>query len=156
MAGIKRGSGNGRGSAPVTEVNEYGRVCTKCGVYKTWNEFHVYATRKPYRCKECLREDMLPRSRDRHQKIKQEVVDHYGGFCVCCGESNLAFLTIDHVNNDGADHRREIGKGGLHGWLRRNGYPEGYQVLCWNCNSGRQINGGICPHQAYMCTLLPW
>lgn len=32
-------------------------------------------------------------------------------------------------------------------WLARHKYPEGFQLLCWNCNCGRAINGGICPHE---------
>jgi hypothetical protein len=32
--------------------------------------------------------------------------------------------------------------------LRKNGFPEGFQVLCANCNIGRHINGGICPHES--------
>ena len=72
----------------------------------------------------------------------------YGGArCACCGETELGFLTLDHVNNDGAPHRREIGgSANLLVWLRRKGYPPGFQILCFNCNLGRALNGGICPH----------
>jgi hypothetical protein len=93
------------------------------------------------------------RHKDRHavrnkanwQKVKTEVVAAYGGKCGCCGEDNLVFLTIDHVNNDGAAHRREVGRSGIYFWLRRKGYPEGFQVLCWNCNMAKALGG--CPHQ---------
>jgi hypothetical protein len=61
------------------------------------------------------------------------------------------FLTIDHINNDGAQHRRPSGrrmKGEkLTRWLILNNFPEGFQILCWNCNCGKSRNGGICPHQ---------
>ncbi len=67
--------------------------------------------------------------------------------CVCCGETILAFLAIDHVNGGGSKHRQETGGGGFYVWLKRNGYPDGFQVLCHNCNFGRQINGGTCPHR---------
>lgn len=80
------------------------------------------------------------------QKLFSEVVMHYGGKCSCCGESNMKFLTIDHINNDGAEHKRKIGRG-VHRWLKKNNYPEGFQTLCWNCNCGRARNGGICPHK---------
>jgi hypothetical protein len=40
----------------------------------------------------------------------------------------------------------ELGGGGYWAWLRKHNYPEGFQVLCHNCNMGRQINGGVCPH----------
>lgn len=82
------------------------------------------------------------------RRIKQEVVKHYGGECACCGQSELTFLTIDHVNNDGARHRQEIGGAHeLRAWLKANRYPEGFQVLCFNCNDGRHFNGGTCPHE---------
>lgn len=90
----------------------------------------------------------------RHRrKLKAEVLGHYGGICTCCGEIELMFLTIDHVNGDGAEHRRTVGDGTgfcgaeMYRWLRRNGYPDGFQVLCANCNCGKQWNGGTCPHQ---------
>lgn len=58
------------------------------------------------------------------------------------------FLTLDHVLNDGAKHRREIGANGLgvYYWLRDNAFPSGFQVLCWNCNLAKRILG-VCPHQ---------
>lgn len=75
----------------------------------------------------------------------------YGGKCVCCGESNPAFLTIDHVNEDGAAHRKALNaQAGLYiyDWLRKQGYPDGFQLLCFNCNCARSMRGdGVCPHQ---------
>jgi len=73
----------------------------------------------------------------------------YGGSCACCGESNIVFLTIDHVNNDGAKRRRlgEPGGGLLYKKLRRQKTLDPtLQVLCWNCNMGKRMMGG-CPHQ---------
>jgi hypothetical protein len=69
--------------------------------------------------------------------------------CACCGESNTKFLSIDHINNDGASHRRSLGLkngSGLYKWLKKEKYPSGFQILCFNCNLGKQINGGMCPH----------
>jgi hypothetical protein len=31
--------------------------------------------------------------------------------------------------------------------LKKRGYPPGYRVLCFNCNRGRYLNGGVCPHE---------
>lgn len=73
----------------------------------------------------------------------------YGGqkcSCGACGETTFEFLTFDHTDNNGSTHRKEIGhKSDIAFWLRRNGYPAGFAVLCFNCNIGRHINGGICP-----------
>lgn len=81
--------------------------------------------------------------------VKEEVFKAYGGWvCNCCGEREKAFLTIDHVNNDGCEKRKEHGHSNrFYRWLRRNGYPDGYQVLCMNCNFGKHMNDGVCPHQ---------
>lgn len=83
-------------------------------------------------------------------KLKAETIAAYGGKCACCGESEPVFLTVDHVNNDGGGRKREVGGGvAFYRLLRRLGFPtDGYRLLCFNCNSGRQINGGVCPHEA--------
>lgn len=87
--------------------------------------------------------------RNYQQSLKKKVITHYGGKCACCGEENISFLTIDHINGKGSSHRRQIGGGGtvIYRWLNKNHYPKEYQVLCFNCNCGRHINGGICPHK---------
>jgi hypothetical protein len=65
--------------------------------------------------------------------------------CVCCRESDIRFLTIDHINGGGRQHVRTL-KTSLYAWLRREGFPSGFQTLCWNCNAARHIYGR-CPHQ---------
>lgn len=92
------------------------------------------------KCKEINRQSVL--------RLKNEVFAAYGGpVCNCCGESTIEFLTVDHINNDGADHRRQIGQTSLYRWLRKNDYPKGFQILCMNCNWGKRVCGGICPHK---------
>jgi hypothetical protein len=59
------------------------------------------------------------------------------------------FLTLDHVNGGGNQHRRELNVRGKHffEWLVRHGFPNDppLRVLCMNCNwsLGRL---GYCPH----------
>lgn len=77
-------------------------------------------------------------------------MDKYGGaVCKCCGETGFEFLTIDHIDGRGAEHRKEIGgtSRNICAWLKRNGFPPGFQILCYNCNIARHWNGGICPHK---------
>jgi hypothetical protein len=74
-------------------------------------------------------------------KLKREVVEHYGGKCACCGITRIEFLCFDHINNDGSAHRRVIGRYPMARWLKSHGFPDGFQVLCWNCNSAKQILG---------------
>lgn len=87
--------------------------------------------------------------RQAERKRKMAAFDAYGGrACKCCGETILTFLTIDHINGCSPEKREEQGLGsGLYSWLKKHNYPPGFQVLCFNCNLGRQINGGICPHR---------
>lgn len=83
--------------------------------------------------------------------LRSEVITAYGGFCACCGISEICFLTLDHVNQDGAEHRRQIGArhawSKVYLWARDNGYPPTLRVLCWNCNNAAFRNRGVCPHQ---------
>ncbi len=133
------------------------KICTKCGnEHPATNEYFYCDKNKKdgfrSECKKCHRNYYKNnRSRyrqyyidhaDRHNKnvkkcrggIKLKVINHYGGKCTCCGEAELIFLTIDHINGGGRRHRKE--KGGLHFyiWLIHNNSPRGFQVLCWNCN----------------------
>jgi hypothetical protein len=81
-------------------------------------------------------------------KVRTEILKHYGGVCACCGETNYAFLSIDHVFCDGNTQRRELGlRGGtrFYNWLKKNGFPSGYRVLCHNCNFTIG-HYGFCPH----------
>jgi hypothetical protein len=102
----------------------------------------VYAAENAAAMSEAQRRDRV--------KLKAEVIAHYGGCCQCCGETEIVFLTIDHVDDDGAERRRKEGhRGGTQQYrlLRRQGYPDGFRVLCWNCNAAIHMLGGKCPHQ---------
>lgn len=64
--------------------------------------------------------------------------------CACCGEKEIEFLTIDHINGGGCQHKKET-KNHLYEWIVKNKYPEGFRILCMNCNLaiGKL---GYCPH----------
>lgn len=101
-----------------------------------------YAARNPDKVKEQARQSYL--------KLKAEVIIHYGEVCACCGADDLDVLSIDHINGDGAAHRRELrARGEYFGyhWLKTNNFPEGFRVLCLNCNFARGF-WGRCPHEA--------
>jgi hypothetical protein len=90
--------------------------------------------------------------RKRNQKLRHTVLVHYSGglppACSCCGEKHDEFLSIDHINNDGADHRRMIGGGNtMYRWLIKSNFPPGFQVLCMNCNFAKGHSSGGCPHK---------
>ena len=117
------------------------RLCIRC--YQPLPEGVVRVT-----CPACV-----VKHRRSHQawarRLKLEVLSHYGGArCVCCGEIGLAFLSIDHVLGNGAEHRRALGLTGFkfYRWLKQQGFPAGYQVLCMGCNWAKRRQQ-CCPHQ---------
>lgn len=76
-------------------------------------------------------------------KKKLEILSYYSKGvmkCVHCGFDDIRALSIDHIAGGGANHRRMTGND-IYGWLKRNGFPKGYQVLCMNCQLiKRQVN----------------
>lgn len=119
---------------------------SKCSVCGAW-----LPNRKTRYCPSCR---PAPNERQVAWRKAQweKVLDHYGARCACCGESNPLFLSVDHVNNDGAEHRASIGQQAspsrVRKWIIEHGFPDGFQILCFNCNLGKARNGGVCPHQA--------
>lgn len=125
-------------------------VCPYCGKKNDTSNCECSECQKKRRCRY-----NPEKNREKSLQLKLQAFDVYGGRkCACCGESILEFLQIDHVNDDGAEHRKEIGKYmigvAFYKWLKRNGYPPGYQVLCANCNIAKS-RYGQCPHQRDKC-----
>jgi hypothetical protein len=85
-------------------------------------------------------------SRKTDAKLRADVLGAYGGRCECCGEQEKCFLTLDHINGGGTKHRKAV-HGKVYAQLRREGYPSGYRVLCWNCNWAHRLTGS-CPHKS--------
>lgn len=136
--------------------------CRRCSAVLTednWPQYYQGVNRKQYLCRACAaKEKKASNARNRSKRLAQvsvrrlaakiRVINAYGGRCACCGEKDVDFLTMDHVNNDGKEHRKEVGSGhSIYAWLEKNDFPDGIvQVLCWNCNLGRYYGGGTCPH----------
>jgi hypothetical protein len=98
--------------------------------------------------------DRLRAYNDRYRaEAKAAALVAYGGekpACACCGETLPGMLTIDHIGGGGNEHRRSIGGTNRAGantyiWLRKNGFPEGFRVLCFGCNDAIGAYGA-CPH----------
>lgn len=90
-------------------------------------------------------------SRSKYKELKDLVFAHYGKKCACCNESNEKFLSIDHKNNDGNKDKYKNGrrKAGVIVYRKiiADSFPNDIQILCMNCNFGKKVNGGICPHK---------
>ncbi len=121
------------------------RLCTKCG---------KPAAEDVKLCEGCRVQRCAATTKFK-DRLKLETFERYGGCsCTCCKESESVFLTLDHIDGGGNKHRKELkdnkGVGGGHSfyaWLKRNDYPEGYQVLCFNCNFAKW-KLGKCPHKS--------
>lgn len=120
-------------------LNHY---CKKCAVqnwyrYRLRRRHVVYATVKRYR-----------------DRLRRKVLIGYGHECKCCGIREAAFLTIDHVNNDGALERRgkkkswRAGNTTFYLHIINSGFPDRYQLLCWNCNTAKYRCPNGCPHKS--------
>lgn len=94
------------------------------------------------RYREAHREEINKKARVRRESERAAVFAHYGEQCACCGSTEK--LTIDHVNGGGEQHRRELFGTGraagsvMYGWLVRQHFPEGFQVLCLSCNASKK------------------
>lgn len=148
--------------------------CSGCGEDKPFSAFYPDKTHRlgvQSVCKECVKADRRARyaadpekyqARNRTyweahraqfsevgRRLRARVLQEYGGRCACCGEMTPQFLAIDHVNNDGEAHRRELKGYGraIYQWLKREGYPKDgrFQLLCHNCNMAKGLYGA-CPH----------
>jgi len=118
--------------------------------WKRANRDRVHIMNKRYYEKH--REYFKKYTSKRQKEKKLTVFLHYTAGdikCACCGEKTFDFLCVDHVNNDGNEHRKTRGTGlGFYAWIIRNNFPGGLQILCMNCNWGKVRNGGMCPHKS--------
>lgn len=83
-------------------------------------------------------------------KMRIEVLKHYGNGkmkCACCGENEIKFLSLDHIDGGGKLDRKKNGYGNaFYFYLKKNNYPKGFQILCHNCNMAKGFYG-VCPHK---------
>ena len=72
-----------------------------------------------------------------NRKCHKQALMKYGGICVGCGETELGFLTLEHINGGGKKEIREKFDGQsdrLYRHLRDGPIRDDITVLCWNCN----------------------
>jgi len=94
-------------------------------------------------CLVCKKKNAIV-GKDNRIKQKLTVLQHYGGKCKLCDAMDMAVLSIDHIDGGGTRHRNQLLRQGttLYRWLVKNNYPEGFQVLCFNCNMKKYLTGG--------------
>ncbi len=82
------------------------------------------------------------------KRIRMQVLEHYGIKCACCGETEVVFLTLDHLQGGGGLHRKTTnGSLGVYREIIQQNFPPQYRILCMNCNWAMRL-GHKCPHQA--------
>lgn len=164
------------------------RICKKCGIEKSLDEFSPTYTKwggHRYECRECEKnrrleyeknsvelikekygsvekrrlaiqkatewnkahaEQRRKTSLSHYYRVQEAAILAYGGYkCACCGITEPTVMCLDHIENDGSKHRKDLGfLGGarMYKWARDNGYPPVFQVLCFNCNHAKRMNGG--------------
>lgn len=145
--------------------------CAKCGQEKPATlEFFCFREKgrkslDSY-CRECKRsitsrwisdhqDYMKQKTRQDRRRYKWRALIHYSSngekpTCDCCGETVFEFLCIDHVNGGGHRHRESLPTrrgGSFYKWLSDHNWPNGYRVLCHNCNMSLG-SYGYCPHKS--------
>jgi hypothetical protein len=87
----------------------------------------------------------LEQRRKINQTRKCKVLNHYSHGEMRCmnpncevpgGVKDLDSLTVDHIHGGGKKHLKILYSLGtnLYAWLIHENMPDGYQILCWNCN----------------------
>ena len=147
------------------------KICDKCKRSLPLSEFCKKRSRRDglhHQCRACSTTNFREyrnKHRERYRaynrsflaRKRAEALAALGGACKCCGETADAFLTIDHINNDGAEERRKNKNHRAGVWtyyIQVRKQPERYQILCWNCNSAKQFCKTGCPHKLTMHRLV--
>ena len=103
-------------SLPMKEFRKWRRMCNDCNNresnLKYWEHPEKFR-RRSLDCYKANRTHRIEQHKRYEQGVKDEVFNAYGGYvCVCCGETRRIFLTLDHINGGGTNHRKKVGGGG--------------------------------------------
>lgn len=118
----------------------------------------LFPSRNCTQCRNTYQHDNDAHKKEYRQKNKIELLTAYGNgicACVCCGETAIDFLSLDHIG--GKATRRILGHGRMATGqknrvfkreLRDTGFPhkDKLRTLCMNCNFGTRY-GRTCPHK---------
>jgi hypothetical protein len=98
---------------------------------------------RKHTCKSCIGKRTMAR-------LKLQVFEGLGSKCNCCSEAHPYFLTVDHVQNNGAQHKRDLGSDNVYAIYRQvvvdKFDPLKWQLLCMNCNFAKG-HYEECPHK---------
>ena len=127
------------------------KICIKC---KKRKDLFLFYKRKGVKdgvsnkCKDCSNIVNKIYGKKQRKRLKEEVISIYGNRCTCCGEDEISFLSIHHINFNGNLERKQ----GLKAYYLYNKIindpfcRESYTLLCMNCNSCI-TKDKACPHK---------
>lgn len=124
---------------------------TECSISKCSNKVYCKGICNIHYQRQRGYESQKKYQKEQNALLRKIVLTHYSEGkleCVCCGEKIYEFLTLDHINNDGHQHKMKVSTNSLSFYkdIIRHGFPPWYQLLCHNCNWARGILGK-CPHE---------
>jgi len=98
---------------------------------KRWKKYA-----KPQSKKGIARPNSTEASKKTQHMTRVRALMLLGGKCETCGINDMRVLQVDHVDNNGAAERREIGRG--YAMMKRVlANPSAYRCLCANCHAIR-------------------
>ena len=129
-------------------------------------DYHSRPESKIKRRSRELKPEFKMKVKERGDNLRFEILSTYSKrqstsdipCCACCGlNSHIEVLSLDHIaGRQEMDSEPELVKIGysskivgisLHRWNKKNNFPNGFQVLCMNCNfaKGMKYNNNKCP-----------
>ena len=91
----------------------------------------------------------------KRRNVKIAVLSYYSlndvPECVVCGCLDITKLEIDHIEDGGNAHRKQLNNHGgyaFYCWLQKMNYPSGYQTLCRQCNEDKSFLTGTRKNRA--------
>jgi hypothetical protein len=95
-------------------------------------------------------DEFLDRNLKSYYQDRDFVYKWMGQQCSCCNERDFDVLTIDHVNEDGAEWRasNKTNPATIIRAMIAKGLPiYDFDLLCRNCNQSKHVGHGVCVHR---------
>ncbi len=115
-------------------------ICSRCKVDKTLDWFTPTNYKRGFKsqCKACRNEKQA----EQRKALRIKTINIYGGAkCSAegCSVTDIKKLEINHIAGFGSEHRKKLFGRDRAGhnfwyWLKKNGWPDGFNVLCHHHN----------------------
>lgn len=138
-------------------LDKNGKECRECKQFKDFSNFSKSKKglfgydRLCKICNKKLYEKCRINYRQKNYRYKKKfiIIAHYSMGEMCCRNcrfNNIKALQVDHIKGNGAEHRRTFKYSSqLYEWIVKNDFPDGFQILCANCNTVKKIDNNENP-----------